>query len=153
LKQRLSVVTLGVSDPERSTAFYESLGWQRIAENSGETAPRIFRLCAGLLLALYDWTLLAEDATLPEGCPEPFRGVTLAQCVESPAAVDAAMTTATEAGATIQKPAAPAFWGGYGGYFADPDGHVWEIAYNPWWFDADGNVIAGQTPDTTRPLE
>jgi len=144
LKQRLSVVTLGVSDPERSTAFYESLGWQRIADSGSETAPRIFRLDAGLLLALYDWTLLAEDATLPPGTASLFRGVTLAQCLESPDAVDAAMTDAAEAGATILKSAAPAFWGGYSGYFADPDGHVWEIAHNPWWFDADGNVIADQ---------
>jgi len=148
VKQRLSVVTLGVADPDRAAAFYTRLGWQQIEDGGGESAPRIFKVGAGLLLALYEWTLLAEDATLPPH-GEGFRGVTLAQCVESADAVDAVMADAGEAGAMILKPAAPTFWGGYGGYFADPDGHVWEIAHNPWWFDADGNVIADQTPDTT----
>ncbi len=143
MKQRLSVVTLGVADMARATAFYEALGWQRIGKRDGN-APTLFKIGAGLLLALYPWTLLAADATLPpEG--EGFRGITLAQNLASPEEVDAAMADAAAAGATILKPAAPTFWGGYGGYFADPDGHVWEIAHNPYWFDADGNVIADQT--------
>lgn len=148
MKQRLSVVTLGVADPERAAAFYTLLGWRQIAEDGGENAPRIFKVGAGLLLALYHWTLLAEDATLPSEARPPFRGVTLAQCLESPEAVDAAMAAAEAAGATILKPAAPTSWGGYGGYFADPDGHVWEIAHNPWWFPAEGNVIADQPQPT-----
>jgi len=143
VKQRLSVVTLGVANPVRAVAFYEALGWQRIGEDSGN-APTLFKIGAGLQLALYPWTLLAADATLsPES--EGFRGITLAQNLASPEGVDRAMADASAAGATILKPAAPTFWGGYGGYFADPDGHVWEIAYNPYWFDADGNVIADQT--------
>jgi len=141
VKQHLSVITLGVADLDRARAFYEVLGWQRIDDGGGANAPKIFKAGSSLLLALYDWTLLAADATLtPES--EGFRGVTLAQCLASPAEVDAAMADAAAAGATILKPAAPTFWGGYGGYFADPDGHVWEIAHNPYWFDADGNVVA-----------
>ncbi len=143
MKQRLSVVTPGVADADRAAPFYARLGWQQIEERESETAPRIFKVSAGLLVALYDWTLLAEDATFPPD-GEGFHGVTLAQCVESPEAVDAAMADAANAGARILKPAAPTFWGGYGGCFADPDGHVWEIAHNPWWFDADGYVVAGQ---------
>jgi len=94
VKQRLSVVTLGVADPDRAAEFYTRLGWHRIEEGGSETAPRIFKVGNGLLLALYDWTLLAEDATLPPDTPAPFRGVTLAQCLESPTAVDAAMAVA-----------------------------------------------------------
>lgn len=144
MKQRLSVVTLGVTDRDRAVAFYSSLGWPRLDDGGGETAPKLFRLEPGLLLALYDWTLLAKDARVSPGERPAFGGITLAQCVTSPEAVDAAMACASAAGATILKPAAPTFWGGYGGYFADPDGHVWEIAHNPWWFDADGNIVADQ---------
>lgn len=144
MKQHLSVITLGVADLDRARAFYEALGWQRIDDGGGANTPKIFKVGSGLLLALYNSTLLAADAMLtPES--EGFRGITLAQNLASPEEVDAAMADAAAAGATILKPAAPTFWGGYGGYFADPDGHVWEIAHNPWWFDADGNVIADQT--------
>lgn len=143
MKQRLSVITLGVADPDRAVTFYEALGWQRIEHGGGTQAPKIFRVGAGLLLALYDWTLLAADATLPNK-GDGFGGITLAQCLASPGEVDTAMAAAEAAGASILKPAAPTFWGGYSGYFADPDRHVWEIAHNPFWFDANGNVIADQ---------
>ena len=148
MRQRLSVITLGVRDPDRAAVFYARLGQQQIEDGGGGNAPRIFKLGAQTLLALYDWNLLAEDATLQPAAPEAFRGVTLAQCLESAEAVDVALGAAERAGATILKPAAPTFWGGYGGYFADPDGHVWEIAHNPWWFDAEGNVIADQPQPT-----
>jgi hypothetical protein len=148
VRQRLSVITLGVTDPDRAAAFYAGLGWQQINDGGGATAPRIFKLGAQTLLALYDWNPLAEDATLEPSAAASFRGVTLAQCLESPEAVDTALADAERAGATILKPAAPTFWGGYGGYFADPDGQVWEIAHNPWWFDAEGNVIADQPRPT-----
>ncbi len=148
MRQQVSVVTLGVRDMARAVAFYEAMGWKQIDDGGGDTAPRIFKAGSELLLALYDWTLLAADATLP---PESygFRGITLAQCLASPADVDSVMASAAAAGANILKPAAPTFWGGYGGYFADPDDHVWEIAHNPWWFDADGNVIADQPGSTS----
>ena len=148
VRQRLSVITLGVANPDRAAEFYAGLGWQEIEGGGGATAPRIFKLGAQTLLALYDWNLLAEDASLQPAARETFRGITLAQCVESEKAVDAALADAERAGATILKPAAPTFWGGYGGYFADPDGHVWEIAHNPWWFDAEGGVIADQPRPT-----
>jgi len=144
VKQHLNVITLGVADLDRARAFYEALGWRRINDGGGANAPKIFKAGTGLLLALYPWTLLAADATLTAES-KGFRGITLAQCLASRDEVDTAMADAAAAGATILKPAAPTFWGGYGGYFADPDGHVWEIAHNPFWFDADGNVIADQT--------
>jgi uncharacterized glyoxalase superfamily protein PhnB len=101
----------------------------------------VFVDAGGVVLALYRRKLLADDANLsPEG--SGFGGVTLARNVGSPAEVDAALDTAKKAGASILKPAQGAFWGGYSGYFADPDGHPWEVAYNPHWgLDAAGRVV------------
>ena len=137
MEQRLSVVTLGVADLERSRRFYEDgLGWRR-----GNASDEIvFFQIGGAVLALYPRGALAEDARLPaEG--SGFGGVTLAQCVRTREEVDAVLAEAAAAGATILKPAQDVFWGGYSGYFADPDGHPWEVAWNPHWtLGDDGGV-------------
>jgi uncharacterized protein len=129
MEQRLSVVTLGVSDLERARRFYEEgLGWQR------STADKdiIFFQINGAVLALFPRHHLAADAQVPsEG--SGFRGVTLAYCTRTREEVDAVLAEAGKAGGRILKPAQDVFWGGYSGYFADPDGHLWEVAWNPHW--------------------
>ena len=138
MKPRLSLITLGVTDLDRSTAFYnEGLGWE-IAWQADDV--RFFRL-ATVVLGLYPRDLLAKDANVPaEG--SGFGGITLAHNVEDEGMVDTVLEEAKAAGGRIVKPAEKAFWGGYSGYFADPDGHLWEVAHNPaWTFDAAGNVI------------
>lgn len=122
------MITLGVSDLARSTAFYrDGLGFPLRPGHEGEIA---FFTLAGTWLALYPRDLLAEDASVP-AAGSGFSGVTLAHNVESRKAVDALLERARDAGAKIVKPAADASWGGYSGYFADPDGHLWEVAWNP----------------------
>ncbi len=138
----LTVVTLGVQDLARSRAFYcDGLGF-RVARGSNESI--VFMDAGGVVLALYRRKLLADDANVStEG--SGFGGVTLARNVRSKAEVDAALDMARKAGAVILKPAQDAFWGGYSGYFADPDGHPWEVAYNPYWkLDARGRVLLGE---------
>jgi uncharacterized glyoxalase superfamily protein PhnB len=136
---RVTVVTLAVRDIARSRSFYcDGLGFVA-SSSSGESI--VFMDAGGFVLALYRRKLLAEDANLrPEG--HGFGGVTLARNVGSKAEVDAALALARDAGATVLKPAQDAFWGGYSGYFADPDGHPWEVAYNPHWkLDRAGAVV------------
>ncbi len=136
---RVTVVTLGVQDLVRSRTFYcDGLGF-RASSTSNESI--VFLDAGGPVLALYRRKLLADDANVPsEG--SGFGGVTLARNVGSKAEVDAALAAAKRAGATILKAAQEVFWGGYSGYFADPDGHPWEIAYNPHWkLDARGQVV------------
>jgi uncharacterized protein len=125
---RISIVTLGVDDVWRSKAFYEALGW----EVAGTVGDEIcwFRT-ADSYLGLFDRESLARDAGLRSEPTAEFGGITLAINVESEAAVDAAFDAAAGAGARILKPAEATDWGGYSGYFADPDGHPWEVAYNP----------------------
>jgi catechol 2,3-dioxygenase-like lactoylglutathione lyase family enzyme len=125
---RISIVTLGVDDVSRSKAFYEALGW----EVAGTVGDEIcwFRT-ADSYLGLFDRESLARDAGLRSEPTADFGGITLAINVESEAAVDAAFDAAAGAGARILKPAGATDWGGYSGYFADPDGHPWEVAYNP----------------------
>ncbi len=127
MEQRISIVTLGVGNLARSREFYERLGWRRsVADVQGIA----FFQCGGMGLGLYPRQSLAEDANLPpEGTG--FAGVTLAWNGRSREEVDSAMADAEAAGARIVKPAEEAFWGGYSGYFADPDGFVWEVAFNP----------------------
>jgi hypothetical protein len=119
---------LAVRDFERAVTFYESgLGFPKHPASSDEVA--FFEL-AGTWLGLYGWDKLAEDALTPaEG--NGFRGVTLAHNVKSKAEVEAVLDQAVRAGATLVKAAQDVFWGGYSGYFADPDGHLWEVAWNP----------------------
>ena len=125
---RISIVTLGVDSVARSKAFYEALGW----EIAGSVGDEIcwFRT-ADSYLGLFDRESLARDAGLRSEPTAEFGGITLAINVESEAAVDAAFDAAAGAGARILKPAEATDWGGYSGYFADPDGHPWEVAYNP----------------------
>ena len=122
------MITLGVRDLKASITFYQQgLSLPRREPFSDEIA---FFDLDGTWLGLYPWDELAEDAmTSPEGLG--FRGVTLAHNVRSKEAVDAQMDEAVRAGATIVKEAQEVFWGGYSGYFSDPDGHLWEIAWNP----------------------
>lgn len=132
MESRISIVTLGVEDLDSATAFYrDGLG---LPEQEGEGNIAWFAL-ENITLALYPWDALAEDA---EVAPDAtgFRGVTLAHNVRTKAAVDALLVEAAGAGGTVVKEAEDAFWGGYSGYFADPDGHLWEVAWNPdWEFD------------------
>ena len=127
MKPMINMITLGVQDLERATRFYEEgLGLPRKAFE-GKVA--FFEL-KGSWLALYPWGALAEDATV-DSQGDGFRGVTLAHAVSSKEQVDQVLNQAVEAGATLVKPAQDVFWGGYSGYFSDPDGHLWEVAWNP----------------------
>ncbi|WP_421708415.1 VOC family protein [Algihabitans sp.] len=131
MEPRISIVTLGVADLQRSSAFYEALGWQPAAKQF--EGIRFFR-CGCMALALYPGDKLAEDAGLPATAYAPeqtFSGVTLAHNTRSREAVDDVLAEAKSAGAEVVKPAAEAFWGGYSGYFRDLDGHLWEVAWNP----------------------
>ena len=125
---RISIVTLGVDNLARSKAFYEALGWE-VAGTVGD------EICwfktADSYLGLFDRESLARDAGLRSEPTAEFGGITLAINVESEAAVDGAFEAAQGAGARILKLAERTEWGGYSGYFADPDGHPWEVAYNP----------------------
>lgn len=126
MKPRISMITLGVADLERSVAFYEALGFPRM-----ESPPSVaFFTLNGTWLGLYGREALAGDANVSaEG--SGFRGVTLAHNVHSDEEADALFAQAVAAGATPVKQPQKVFWGGYSGYFADPDGHLWEVAHNP----------------------
>ena len=139
MEQRLSLVTLGVADLDRSRRFYETLSWRR----HGAHAEVVFFQAGGMVLALWSRRSLAADAHVPaEG--SGFAGIALAYNTRSREEVDAVLDEASAAGAAIPKPAEETFWGGYAGYFADPDGHLWEIAWNPHWtIAADGSVRLG----------
>jgi uncharacterized protein len=127
MKPKISVITLGVSDLERSTAFYgKGLGLPA----HGDFPGIVFFKLSGTWLALFPRDELAADAQV-SGEGIRFRGFTLAHNVASREEVDNVLRQAEEAGATIQKPARDTEWGGYSGYFADPDGFLWEVAWNP----------------------
>lgn len=135
MEQRLSVVTLGVADIARARAFYEALGWTGESPD-GEV---VFFQTGGMVFALWGRDKLAEDSAVVDG--GGWGGVTLAHNVASPAEVDGVLAQAQAAGATICRPGAATFWGGYSGVFLDPDGHPWEVAHNPGWvLGADGSV-------------
>ena len=139
MKARITVVTLGVADLNRSRKFYcEGLGWRASSTSNDHIT---FIDTGGIVLALYPRELLAKDAKVdPNG--SGFSGIALAHNVASTSEVDEGLEAAQKAGAKILKPAETAFWGGYSGYFADPDGFAWEVAYNPHWqLDADGRVV------------
>lgn len=136
MQQRVSVITLGVRDLAKARAFYEALGWRTGAEAGDEVA---FFQAGGLVVALWGREQLAEDSAVIDS--GGFGGLTLAQNVRSPAEVDAVLAEAEAAGATIGRPGAETFWGGYSGVFLDPDGHPWEVAHNPHWtLGEDGSV-------------
>ena len=127
LPSRINLVTLGVADIAASTAFYEKLGWRKSSASNNDVT---FFHSAGTVLGLYGRGPLAEDAQIDDSKPG-FSGVALAQNFESEEAVDAAYQHAIECGARACKQPQRVSWGGYSGYFADPDGHLWELAYNP----------------------
>ncbi len=131
----ISIVTLGVEDLAASTAFYEKLGWQNTTASQESVT---FLQGRSVVLGLYGRAALAEDAQI-ENTPAGFRGTSLAINLPSEAEVDAFFTKAVEAGAHPQKQPEKVFWGGYSGYFADPDGHLWEVAYNPF-FNGDSST-------------
>jgi catechol 2,3-dioxygenase-like lactoylglutathione lyase family enzyme len=140
----VSLVTLGVSDLARATAFYQALGWP-LSSSSVPGEVSFFRT-AGPIVALYPHDLLAADShQTPVPIGPGYRGTSFAINVGSDADVDAVLAEAEEAGATILKPAHATDWGGYSGYFADLDGHAFEVAHNPYWpIGADGlPVLAG----------
>jgi catechol 2,3-dioxygenase-like lactoylglutathione lyase family enzyme len=128
LKPYVSLITLGVEDLDRSVAFYrDGLGWPVSGVSADDVA---FLRTGGVVLSLYPCDKLAEDARMePNGVG--FRGITLAHNVREREDVDRALETAVAAGAKLIKPGEDAFWGGRSGYFADPDGHLWEVAWNP----------------------
>ena len=125
---RISIVTLGVADLERSKAFYSALGWELASSSQDEIC---WFHTADTNLGLFAFDALAEDAGLPAEPRKGFGGITLAINVESEDAVTVGLDAAVKAGGTIIKPAVKAEWGGFSGYFADPDGYPWEIAHNP----------------------
>jgi uncharacterized protein len=134
---RVSIVTLGVSNLERSTTFYEGWGWRR----STASLPTItFLQLANLIIGLYDHAALADDARLPAGPRSPFGGITLAINLDSPEEVDRAVATAAAAGGSVLHHPEPTDWGGYSGYVADPDGHPWEFAHNPFFPIGDDGI-------------
>lgn len=124
---RISMITLGVADLAASTAFYEKLGFEK--SSASQESVTFFKL-KGTVLGLFGRAALAADAGVEEA-GSGFRAVTLSHNLASEAAVDEAFAHALACGATAVKQPEKVFWGGYSGYFADPDGHLWELAYNP----------------------
>jgi uncharacterized protein len=140
MKPRIKVLTLGVSDLEKSLAFYrDGLGLPTngiIGQEFEDGAVVFFNMNDDLILALYPTASLAKDAKIT-ATQARLGAVSIGHIVESKDAVDALMKEAEHAGAVITDPAHDRFWGGYSGYFHDPDGHLWEIAWNPQWSVAD----------------
>ncbi|MDN5768195.1 MAG: VOC family protein [Humibacillus sp.] len=126
MEQRVSLITLGVSDVSRAVGFYRRLGWQ-----GREVEETVFFQLGGLGLVLWGHDRLADDAGLDRSEPTGFRGVALAHNVRERDEVDAVMAEAQRAGGAVVRTPTETFYGGYAGYFADLDGHVWEVAYNP----------------------
>ena len=137
---KVTLVTLGVSDIGRATAFYQALGWPlSSASVPGEVS---FFTLSNIVLALWGHDALADEASVPAEPPGRFRGVSLAINLEAPDEVDKVLAAAVEAGGDLRTAGAPTDWGGDNGYFADPDGHLWEIAHNPGWpLGPDGQPI------------
>jgi uncharacterized protein len=134
MKPRITLITLGVDDLERALHFYrDGLGLPTegiVGQEFEHGAVAFFDLAAGLKLAVWPRQSLAHDSGLPVSAPSPT-DFTLAHNVSSRSEVDAVMEQAKTAGAVVVKPAQVTFWGGYAGYFQDPDGHLWEVAWNP----------------------
>ncbi|MGB7261831.1 MAG: VOC family protein [Albidovulum sp.] len=137
--QRVTLITLGVDDLARSTRFYRALGWTP----THEMEEVVFFQIHGAALGLFGRAALAADQGRP-GAVLGTGAITLAQNFESEAEVDKAYQVALNAGAVGLKAPEKVFWGGYSGYFADPDGHVWELAMNPFWsLEEDGRLLLG----------
>jgi predicted lactoylglutathione lyase len=139
MKQRVSVITLGVHDLPRARSFYQALGWETGAAPADDV---VFFQAGDMVVALWGRGKLAEDSTVEDS--GGWGGVTLALNVGSPEEVDAVTDEARAAGATIGREPAETFWGGYSSVFIDPDGHPWEVAHNPHWtITSDGGVKLG----------
>lgn len=137
MEQRISLITLGVADVGRARSFYRRLGWE-----GQEIEETVFIQAGGVAIVLWGRDKLAADCGISDDSPRGFGGIALAQNVRSTAEVDAILAAAAEAGATITRQPATTFYGGYAGYFTDPDGHSWEVAYNPGFTLAeDGSII------------
>lgn len=130
MEQRLSLITLGVPDIDAARHFYlDGLGWTPVLDVAGQVT--FIQVAPGVLMSLFDAADLAEDIGEDRAAAPAVGNVTLAHNVGSEAAVDAVLAEAVAAGATLLKPAQRAAWGGYHGYFADPAGTPWEVAFNP----------------------
>jgi uncharacterized protein len=139
MDQRISLITLGVSDLKRARAFSEAVGWRTNAKPDDDV---VFFQAGPSVLALWDRAELAKDSGVEDG--GGWGGITPAHNVGSPEEVDRIIDEARAAGAHIPRAGAETFWGGYSGVFVDPDGHAWEIAHNPHWtLTADGAVRLG----------
>jgi hypothetical protein len=137
MDQRVSLITLGVDDLPAARRFYEALGWE-----CKEVEETVFVQAGGSAVVLWGREKLAADAGVEDARADGFGGIALAQNVRSRAEVDTVLEAAADAGATITKPAAETFYGGYAGYLADLDGHLWEIAHNPGFhLTEDGSLI------------
>ena len=138
MQGRINIVTLGVADLARAKAFYEKLGWKpSAASQDGVT----FFQGNGTVLSLFGRAGLAHDAAVTD-TPTGFAAMSLAYNAASKAEVDAVFAHAVACGAKALKPPQDVFWGGYSGYFADPDGHIWEVAWNPFFpLDEQGRII------------
>jgi predicted lactoylglutathione lyase len=135
MRPRITLITLGVDDLEHALKFYRALGFESegiVGKKFEFGAVAFFELQAGLKLAIWNRTSIAKDSGLPLSKPSPME-FTLGHNVASKFEVDSVMEKAKQAGAIIVKPASDTFWGGYAGYFQDPDGHLWEVAWNPKW--------------------
>ena len=136
MDQRISLITLGVTDLRRAMDFYGRLGWEGSSPD-GEVA---FYQAGGMVFGLWDRALLAADSGVTDG--GGYGGITLAHNVRSPAEVDAVLDEARVAGGTVLREGSATEWGGYTGVFADPDGHPWEVAHNPHWTLAPDGAIS-----------
>ena len=138
MEQRISLITLGVADLQRAVTFYENvIGWKAAASPPGV----VFFDLNGVVFALWPHAELAKDLGLTATSVPAYRGYALAHNVRSEAEVDAIFARLKSSSATIVKEPQKTFWGGYSGYFSDPDGHTWEIAHNPFWtIEKDGRV-------------
>jgi catechol 2,3-dioxygenase-like lactoylglutathione lyase family enzyme len=141
MEQRISIITLGVADLNRSREFYERLGWRK---SMAKAEGVVFFQAGGMALALFPRHELAKDANITAN-GQGFSGIALAYNARKREEVDSVLSEAKAAGATLVKPAQEAFWGGYSGYFSDPDRFLWEVAWNPSFpMAADGSI---QIPD------
>lgn len=140
MEPRVSIITLGVSDLERSCNFYQALGFPT---TSKVDAGIVFFQTKGVCVALYPLDKLAEDVSSDfAGKTTGFSGVTLAHNTREKSEVDATLALAERSGGKVVKLAQDVFWGGYSGYFTDPDGHLWEVAYaDSWQFNEDGSLV------------
>ena len=145
MEPRITLITLGVADVARSRRFYETLGFVTSSASQESVA---FLSAGGVVLALWNRKSLADDAGVEDTVPG-FAGMALAHNARSETEVDKVLDEARAAGGRLVKKAHKVFWGGYSGYFADPDGHLWEVAYNPYWpLNAEGRV---QLPPPSAP--